>query len=199
MVSNIVKIALLLVIVALAYFVFESVMKPVRFNKQVDARSEKVVERLKDIRAAQMSYKTIHGRYTKSFDTLIDFIKNGQIPVVKIIPDPTDTTFTRTIRDTLGMIVVGDSLFKNRKEFVIEDIRYIPFTENISFDINAGTIQKGGVTVHVFEVSALYEKYLEGLNKQLVINLIDSKNQISKFPGLKLGSITEASTDGNWE
>lgn len=199
MVNTIIKIVLLVAILVLVYFVIESVMKPVRFNKQVDARSEKVIERLKDIRAAQMSFKSIHGRYTKSFDTLIEFIKNGKIPVVKIIPDPTDTTFTRTIRDTLGTIIVADSLFKDKQDFIIEDLRYIPFTDNLPFDIDAGTINKGGVSVNVFEVSALYEKYLEGLNRQLIINLIDAKVQINKFPGLKVGSIKEASTDGNWE
>ncbi len=199
MVTNVVKIVLLIVILVLGYFVVESVMKPVRFNNQVDQRSEKVIERLKDIRAAQMSFKNIHGRYTKSFDTLIDFIKTGKIPVIKIIPDPTDTTFTRTIRDTLGAIIVSDSLFKDRIEFVIDDIRYIPYTDNIEFGIDAGSINKGGVSVNVFEVSASYKLFLEGLNKQLIVNLIDEKEQINKYPGLKVGSVTEASTDGNWE
>jgi hypothetical protein len=37
------------------------------------------------------------------------------------------------------------------------------------------------------------------LDKQLVINLIASQTEIKKYPGLKVGSMTEPSTDGNWE
>jgi len=60
-------------------------------------------------------------------------------------------------------------------------------------------IEKGGVNVHVFEAQALYDIILKGLNEQMVINLIAGKEQIEKYPGIKVGSMTEASTDGNWE
>lgn len=199
MVNNIIKVILLVVIVILAYLVFESVMGPVRFNQQVEKRSHAVIQNLKDIRTAQMTFKTIHGNYTSSFDTLIDFLKTGEIPVVKIIPDPTDTTFTKTIRDTLGVIPVIDSLFKDRKNFVVNNLKYIPFTDNVPFDMDAGIIEKGGVDVNVFEVSSHYKVFLSGLDEQMVINLIAAKEQIERFPGLKVGSMVEASTDGNWE
>ena len=44
MVNNIIKVLLLVVIVILAYLVFESVMKPVRFNKAVGTRSKAVIQ-----------------------------------------------------------------------------------------------------------------------------------------------------------
>ena len=199
MVNNIIKVILLVIIVILAYLVFESVMGPVRFNQQVEKRSHAVIQNLKDIRTAQMTFKTIHGNYTSSFDTLIDFLKTGEIPVVKIIPDPNDTTYTKTIRDTLGYIPVIDSLFKDRKNFTVNNLKYIPFTENVPFDMDAGIIEKGGVDVNVFEVSSHYKVFLKGLDEQMVVNLIAAKEQIERFPGLKVGSMVEASTDGNWE
>jgi len=174
-------------------------MKPVRFHKEVTKRSEAVIQNLKDIRSAQMVYKNINSNYTGSFDTLIDFLKNGEIPVVKMIPDPEDTTFTKTITDTLGYIPVVDSLFGTRHNFKIAQLRYIPFTENDEFIMAADVIVKGGVSVNVFESKAHYETLLNGLNDQMVINLIAGKEQIEKYPGLKVGSLTEASTDGNWE
>jgi hypothetical protein len=148
---------------------------------------------------AQVTYKAIHGKFTGSFDTLIGFLKNGEIPVIKIIPDPTDTTFTRTIRDTLGYIPVIDSLFKGRSGFKVDDIKFIPYTTKDVFKMEAGIIDKGGVKVNVFEASALYSVYLKGLDNQGVINLIATKEQLERFPGLKVGSMTEATTDGNWE
>lgn len=174
-------------------------MKPVRFNKSVDHRSKAVIQNLIDIRTSQMSYKSIHGKYTASFDTLIAFLKTGEIPVVKIIPDPTDTTFTKTIKDTIGYIPVRDSLFRTRPGYNVENIKYIPESDKKVFVLDASVIDKGGVQVNVFEASTHYNDFLKGLDHQLVINLIASKEQIEKFPGLKVGSMTEASTDGNWE
>ncbi len=199
MVQNIIKVLLLVVIIVLAYLVVESVMGPVRFNKSVNQRSEAVIQNLKDIRSAQMTYKTIHGRYMADFDTLIDFLKNGEIPVVKMVPDPEDTTFSKTIRDTIGFIPVIDSLFRSRQNFTVEDLKFVPYTENDQFKLAAGIIEKGGVKVNVFEATVHYNKLLLGLDDQMVANLIASKEQIERFPGLKVGSMTEASTDGNWE
>ena len=197
--NNIIKIVLAIVIIVLAYFVYESILEPVRFKKDKNIRELEVIQQLKDIRTSQMIYRSINNKYTPSFDTLIEFLHNVEIPVVNIIPDPEDTTFTKTINDTIGYINVGDSLFGKRPNFVIEDIRFIPFTDTIEFEMNAGEIEQGRVKVNVFEISALYEYFLKGLDKQLIINLIKSKKEIERFPGLKLGSMTEASTDGNWE
>ena len=199
MVNNIIKVLLLVVIVVLAYFVVESIMKPVRFNKAVDKRSKEVIQNLVDIRTSEIAYKIINGRYTSSFDTLIDFLKTGEIPVVNIIPDLEDTTFTKTIRDTIGYIPVIDSLFNERENYNVDHIKYVPYTDNVMFDLDAGVIEKGGVNVHVFEAQALYDIILKGLNEQMVINLIAGKEQIEKYPGIKVGSMTEASIDGNWE
>lgn len=199
MVNNIIKVLLLVIIFVLAYLVYESIMKPVRFNKDVTKRSDAVIQNLKDIRSAQMAYKNINSKYIGSFDTLIDFLKNGEIPVVKMVPDPTDTTFTKTITDTLGFIPVIDSLFGRRHNFDVNTLKYVPFSENVEFTLGADVIEKGGVRVNVFEAKAHYETILKGLNEQMVVNLIAGKEQIEKYPGLKVGSLIEASTDGNWE
>jgi hypothetical protein len=40
---------------------------------------------------------------------------------------------------------------------------------------------------------------LLGLDEQLVINLDASLDAMARFKGLKVGSMTEVSADGNWE
>jgi len=199
MVNNIIKGLLAVVIIILVYLVYDSVMRPVRFNKEVTKRNTAVIQNLKDIRSVQLSYKNINNCYMGSFDTLIDFLKNGEIAVVKMVPDPEDTTFTKTIRDTLGFIPVVDSLFGKRHGFDPDHLKFVPFTKNEMFEMEADIIEKGGVDVNVIEVKVPYKKYLDGLNEQMVINLIASKEQLEKYPGLKLGSLEEPSTDGNWE
>ncbi len=186
-------------ILILGYLVYESIMEPVRFKKNLEDRSEKVVQRLKDIRNAQIAYKGIYDSYTGSFDTLINFVENGEIPVVYIIQDPDDTTFTKTIADTIDFINVEDSLFGNRRHFSADSLRYIPFSRGEEFELQADTIKKGGVEVDVVEVKAHYKAFLKGLEEQLIINQIKTKEDIDKYPGLKFGSLKEPSTDGNWE
>jgi len=178
---------------------YESIMRPVRFNKQTAAREAKVIARLIDLRTSQLFYKREHNKYTGNFDTLIDFLRTGEIPVVKMIPDPNDTTFSKTINDTLGYVNVADSLFSKRKNFVLDSLRYIPFSNGDVFEIEAGEIDRGGIKVSVYEFRAPFSTYLKGLDRQLVTNLTKSKEDIERYPGLKVGSMQEPSTDGNWE
>lgn len=197
--SLLIKFALLIVILILAYLVYNSIMQPVHFNKERSLREVEVVQRLKDIRTSQVFYRQAKGKYAGHFDSLVSFLRTGEIPVVKLIPDPNDTTFTRSISDTLGYISVLDSLFGKRKGFVLEDLRYIPFSDRAQFALEAGEIERGGVKVGVFEAKAPFLVFLKGLDEQRVYNLVANQEQLEMFPGLKVGSMTEPSTDGNWE
>ena len=195
----VIQLVLLVVIVALGWFVYDSIMEPVRFKQEMDSRQSKVVQHLKDIRSAQYYYKKEHKVYTNSFDSLVKFIKTGEIPVVKIIADPDDTTFVNTINDTVGFVSVADSLFGNRVNYNFAAIGVIPFSNGKMFELNSGNIDRGGVEVAVFEAKAHYKTFLKGMDEQAVINIVAAKEDIERYPGLKVGSMTEPSTDGNWE
>jgi len=196
--SNVIRIVLAVVIIVLGFMIFNSINKPVKFENTLNSRGEVIVGKLKDIRIAQNLFRNQYGRYTASFDTLKAFVKTGKIPEVKIIPDPNDTTFTRTISDTIGYISIFDSIFA-KKNYPLDKLNEVPFSNGDLFSIMAGRINKGGVDVAVFEVSVRLETYAKDLDKQLVINRIKEREDKSKFPGLRVGSMTEASTDGNWE
>jgi hypothetical protein len=188
---KIIQIVLLVGIVVLAYYVWETIQTPVRFNKEKDTRSEVVVQNLKDIRSVQQMYKALNDTFTPSFDTLIKFMREGQIPVVSIIYDPSDTTLSKTINDTIGFVSVADSLFGRRENFNINDFKYIPFSDGVAFDLDATKINKGGVTVSVFMAMAKKEDYLKGMDKALIRN--------PNIKDLIVGSLSEPTTDGNWE
>ena len=194
-----IQFALFIVVVFIGYMVVESVMEPVRFNKEKAIREKVVIERLKDIRSSQFIFKQLNGSYAPDFDTLINFLKVAEIPVVKIVADPNDTTFTLTINDTVGYVKVADSLFGKRKNFSYDSFETIPFSGGELFEMQADTIERGGVRVYVFEAKAPFQKFLTGLDEQIIINLVSKFEDIEKFPGLKVGSMTDPSTDGNWE
>jgi hypothetical protein len=206
--SILINILLFAVIVFLAWQVVKSIQAPIKFNHEQKARETKVVERLIDIRNAEVLYKNATSKYTNSFDSLIAFCQTAEIPIVKIVPDPTDTTFTRTINDTIGFVKVMDSIQGARGEFNINDIKFVPFGANHEqFELEAGTISRNGIDIPVFEARTPYEVYLatpgaafsEKEWNQRRDNAKAEKESINRYAGLKVGSMEEASTDGNWE
>ena len=67
-----------LVILGLTYAVVESVMEPVRFNKDKEMREAVAIERLKDIRTLQVAFKSETGHFTSSVDSLKDFYNRSE-------------------------------------------------------------------------------------------------------------------------
>ena len=198
--SILINIVLFAVIVLLAWQVVKSIQAPIKFNNAQKARETQVVERLLDIRNAEVLYKNANSKYTSNFDTLIAFCQTAEIPVVNIIPDPTDTTFTRTINDTIAFIKVMDSIAGRRENYNINDMRFVPFSSpQQKFELEAGFIKRNGIDIPVFEARTPYEVYLIGLDQQRILNAKAEKESINRYAGLKVGSMEEASTDGNWE
>lgn len=195
----IINIALTLVACLLAYLVFDSIRQPVAFENTRREREIKVVQSLKDIRSTQTLFKQTYNRYTANFDSLIEYARTGELPIVNMIPDPEDTTFTKTINDTVGYIKVIDSLFNSRDNFDINSLRIVPFSQNVQFELQSGYITRGGLKVAVFEAKTPYSVYLWDLDPQRVNNLRAEQEDLDKYAGLKVGSMDEPSTSGNWE
>ncbi len=198
---TIINIALALIALLLVYLIYKSISEPVVFENIRKERELEVVQNLKDIRSTQTLFKQTYNRYTADFDSLIDYIKTGKLPVVNIVADPNDTTFTKTINDTVGYIAVADSLFRNRENFNVENLRYVPYSENekVQFELQAGYITRGGLKVAVFEAKTPYWVYLWDLDPQRVNNLRAEQEDLDKYAGLKVGSMDEPSLNGNWE
>ena len=221
--SIVINIVLFAIIVFLAVQVVKSIQAPIKFNKEQKTREVEIIERLVDIRNAEVLFKNVNGVYTNNFDSLIAFCQTAEIPIVKMVPDPTDTTFTRTINDTIGFVMVMDSLRAGRDHFNINDIKFVPFSNpQQQFELEAGTISRNGINIPVFEARTPYDVYLatpgEAFNKkdwqQRVENAkeekvknardphtneIDESSPFYRYPGLKVGSMNEASIDGNWD
>ena len=206
--SIVINIILFAIILLLAWQVVKSIQAPIKFNHEQKARETKVVERLIDIRNAEVLYKNANSKYSNSFDSLIAFCQTAEIPIVKIVPDPTDTTFTRTINDTIGFVKVMDSIKAGRDNFNINDLKWVPFSQpQQKFELEAGMIKRNGIDIPVFEARTPYEVYLatpgasfsEKEWNQRRDNAKAEKENINRYAGLKVGSMEEATTDGNWE
>lgn len=198
--KRVVVVVLSLVVIGLAWWLVDSIMAPIRFNEAKDIRYAAVIARLKNIRTAQEAYRSEFHKYTGSFDTLIRFISTDSFRVVRQIGSLDDSAAVaegRVYRDTIS-VCVRDSLFKN---IAIDSLRYIPYTDGKEFEMQAGELSTGSkVIVQVFQAQAPNNFILNGLDKQEIINLNDVANQLKRYPGLRVGSLTEATNNaGNWE
>ncbi len=208
--KTVIQIALVIAIIALGYFCVESINRPIRFIKHQKIRSNAVIKNLKDIRTAEVAFKSVHDRFTGSFDTLINFVKNDSLKLVKKEGSLSDSLveagWTEEKALSLGMIKrdtilvsVLDSLFGKR--YRIDSLRYVPFTDGEEFVLGSGIVETGsGVKVHVFEAKVHNNVYMNGLEQQEIDNMSDKTLKLERYPGLKVGSLTETNNNaGNWE
>jgi hypothetical protein len=200
--KTVLQIVIGIAIVVLAYLLYDSLMHPIRFNKEVERRKALVVDKLKDIRDLQSAFKDEHGRFTASFDTLIDYYKTGNVSVVRQIGSMDDSVAVAkglVKRDTVK-ILARDTLFKNKPGFNIDSLCYVPVV-GAKFDMK-DTLYKSisNILIPLFEASVSNNVYLSGLDRQLVINLNDEDKNKNKWPGVKVGSVDSPNNNaGNWE
>lgn len=74
--KTIIQILLAIVIVVLAWLLYSSIMKPVRFDSEFYTRRDACAVKLKTIRTLEESYKLTYSRYTGDFDTLVNRLLN---------------------------------------------------------------------------------------------------------------------------
>jgi hypothetical protein len=184
-VTLIIQIALLAVIVFFAYSIVKGIQKPIDFEVEREARFEKVIDRLKDIRTAQVEFKKRNSYYTPDFDTLINFIKTEEMPVVRkegFVPD----TLTEKEAVELG-IVTRDTIFIpymdtlfNDIDYNIDSMAFIPVGTKAKFAMDTNTVMTGSkVEVMVFEARIPYWDVMDGMDEQLIINYNSEKMDIA--------------------
>ena len=65
----------------MAYFIYDSITVPIRFERTKQDRFARVIEKLKDIRNAQDAHFAVKGDYAKTYNDLENFIENGQFTI----------------------------------------------------------------------------------------------------------------------
>ena len=95
----------------------------------------------------------------------------------------------------------GDFATLIREGYLADSLQYIPFSEGQKFTLQT-TVQlgKSGKQIPLMECGAEYNKYLNGMNENIIANLIEKANEGGNYPGLKIGDITSDNNNaGNWE
>lgn len=204
---TVLQIVLWIVCIVLGYLIYQSITGPIEFAKVKEERYAAVIAKLKDIRNAQEAHKTVTGRYADNFDNLISFIDTAEYTITQK-RDSSYMKYNETyqidmleevqIIDTLGFVSVKDSLFKNDDRF--RNLAQVPYAQNNeTFEMKADVIDKAGYKAPVFEVKVPKDAILYDQPKDL---LARENTQVSveevNGPFIKVGSLSEVSTSGNW-
>jgi hypothetical protein len=191
-----IQIALLIVILVLVYFVYDSIMEPVRFRQEVQTREAEIIQRLKDIREVQRSHRSRYQSFTGDLDSLVMFYNRDSLTVIRAIGHvPDSLTESEAVRmglvqrDTIW-VAASDSLLRNVR-YNIEELPYVPYGQGERFQMSAGFIERGLVQLPVFEASVEPVVYMNDVDNWRVY--------YTREDGLKVGSMQEAVLDGNWE
>jgi hypothetical protein len=198
-----------ILIIVLAYFLIDGISEPVRFEQARKFRYEKVANRLKDIRDVEIAYKSRYGVFTGNFDTLINFYNTGTMKILKQIGSMDDSlAVVRNLvrRDTITVPVRDSLKLRSIHGLFADSLRYVPVVGS-EFELRAVVKNVSGVNVPLFEARASNDVILDGLNRQLVVNInydIEEINKnlsnVQRYSGLKVGSVDQPNNNaGNWE
>ena len=225
-VKKIVSVLLLFVIAGLVYACIKSIMEPINFNKQKAYRETVGIQRMKDVRTLQEAFKSVSGHFTSSADSLVDFYKNGKMEVIMQIGSNDDSLAVATteklkksrrgitpeqmyelykkgehlVFSISSKVDVKDTLFNTRNDFNIDSLKYIPFSQGDTIQMESVIKEVSGVKVPLFEARMPYKSLLKGLDNQLRINLDADRKAMNRYDGLQVGSVSAPNNNaGNWE
>ncbi len=216
--------------VGLLFVCWRSIRDTEDFDATVAARENVVKARLMEIRSAEEAYKAQHdGVYCSDWSVLINFVKNGKLPVIMkqgvLTEDQMEKGLTESKaaaivnsgdqaaiaanglqnfrRDTIW-VSLKDSLY-NYEGFEADSLRYIPFSQGDTFELVAcpNTTRSGSI-IQVMECNAPDSSFLKGMGKagnRLIYNRNEEANAKGAYAGLKIGDAGNNwnNNAGNWE
>ena len=183
----------LLLAAGLAFFLVSRIKYSIDEEARINAAEDKVIEKLKLIRDAQIAFQSVNGKYANEWDSLLNFVENGNIFLIQRREETVLLDYgaeeTTLYLDTLGSVTVIDSLFSSIPNFVASNLINVPGYDDVKFEIWASKIEKGGVEVDVVEVRN--PKPFDPNRKE--------SNEANINKPLRFGSRTSITTAGNWE
>jgi hypothetical protein len=190
--SRILSVVFLLGALGLGFMLYRSVDNVMQEEKRIALTEARIIQKLQMLRDAQIAYIATNGEYASSWAQLKRFIDEGQIWIVqrkettKLLEyGKEETTVTY---DTLGSVMVMDSLFNERRtpNFNLENLNVIPGSGGKEFEFFADKVERNQRSIPVFEIRDPYP-----INPKRRAN--------NKEKALRVGSRTDSSTSGNWE
>jgi len=201
----------------LGYLIYASVMKPIEFKQEKEARFEVAVKTMLDIKKLQTGYKSVNGKYADTFEELINFVENGEFEIVSrkdtaVIDAAKNAAFgikvgadgvggffkDEVIITKLGTVSVKDSLFKNSDRYKRLNVVKVGGVV-VPVEMKTAVVPRNDMNISVFQ--AIIDK--NALLKDLDQELVKQENKVEAIDEINgdkiiLGSLEEVSLTGNW-
>ena len=203
--------SLWVLILVFASLLFKSIYNEIKFDEVKNARYQVVIKNLKDIRDTQLAHRTVKGVFQDNWDSLVKFVEIDSFIITQRRDSSVlDKEMTKryggvktykdiVIVDTLGLVSVKDSLFGFDDRYL--RMMNVPFSKNdqTKFELKAGFLNQNGIDIPVFESFVRKRVILHDQS----LNLVLKENQVQSVDGvngptLKIGSMNEVNTNGNW-
>ncbi|NBW39003.1 MAG: hypothetical protein EBR30_29100, partial [Cytophagia bacterium] len=114
--TKIIAFVLLAVSIFLAYYLYNSIDTTIKQREAIANTEAQIIEKLSIIRESEKAYLEQYGKYTSSWDTLINFIETGSVPIIEkketIISKGYGVEEVTVKIDTIGFISARDKIFK---------------------------------------------------------------------------------------
>ena len=203
--------SLWVLILVFASLLFKSIYNEIKFDEVKNARYQVVIKNLKDIRDTQLAHRTVKGVFQDNWDSLVKFVEIDSFTITQRRDSSVlDKEMTKryggvktykdiVIVDTLGLVSVKDSLFGFDDRYL--RMMNVPFSKNdqTKFELKAGFLNQNGIDIPVFEAFVRKRVILhdQSLSLVLIENQVQSVDGVNG-PTLKIGSMNEVNTNGNW-
>lgn len=142
--TRIISTVLFLISLGLAYYLYYSISSTIKFRETITTTERQIIDKLSVIREAQKVYLEQNGRYTASWDTLINFIETGTVPITvkseTIIPLSYGADSIIVNIDTIATISAKEKIF--RKTYSVnaaDNGTFLGFSKNIGDYVVKGT------------------------------------------------------------
>jgi hypothetical protein len=213
----ILSIVLWVITLVFGYLIYQSVQAPIEFDKLKEKRFQIAVNKMLDIKAAELAYKTVKGKYTDNLDSLIYFIENENFVILErkdtsVIDVERNQAYRLTVDEKgtggyfkdivvtkeLGRVSIKDSLFKGSERY--KNLTTVKVGDiEAKIDLKAGIIERDDMKINVFEAKLDKSKILSDQDPSLV----EKEKKVVSVDGINgafilLGSMEEVSTSGNW-
>ena len=183
-------------IVTVSFFLLSAVLATALYMRIKEKNEEKkyiakvegeVIEKLIQIRKAEVAYFSIKNEYTDNWDSLKVFLKAANFYITnrteQIITRPYGGDSVIVSYDTLRSVPVKDSLYaKEYPDFDINTIEKLPHADTM-FNIFAAKFDEEGAVIEVEDSKPVNPARQEG----------------GLYKPLKFGSQSAPTTKGNWE
>ncbi len=202
----IIQLVLWVVIAFLGFKVYDSVYSSVEFQKTKKERFAEAIDKLKQIRTAQVAHRTVTGKFANSYENLAKFIDTAKFTITQ----QRDSSFTRfdkvlkidksidtVVVDVLGYESIKDSLFRDIDYRKLEVINVAD--REVKIGMKTNVIERNEILYPVFQARVLKKDILFDQDPNY-IEQEDKAESLGEINGneISVGSLDEINTNGNW-